>query len=295
MEYHEGSLGGAGGLPLFYRFWQREEPSCAVLVRVQGVGGHSGMYQPFVEAVVAHGYAVYGLDLRGHGRSAGRRGHIDRWSEYREDLRRFLVLVVAADPGRPMFLMGFSGGGLLVLDYALDHPVGLSGVVALSPALDVGIPASKRWLARLLSRLWPTYAADTSLDRTNVSRDTEAARRLLADPLAFHAATARYATEVFAAQHRVQARAAGLAVPLLILHGTADRQAPPAASRRFFDQVPIADKVYRLYPGAYHALDWETNREEVFADCIAWLDRHVPAETHQDQTPVLAAAAPGGR
>ena len=291
MDYDEGTFPGVSGLALFYRRWRPHGEPRAVLVRLQGIGGHSGMYQPFVDAVVPNGYAVYGLDLRGHGRSAGRRGHISSWCEYREDLRRFLRVVGAAEPGHPRFLVGFSLGGIVVLDYALEHPEDLHGVVALSPTLAAGVPRSKWLLARLLSGLWPTFSTTTGLDRTNLTRDQAAARRLLYDPLAFHTATARFATEVFAAQARVQARAAELAVPLLILLGAADRQALPGPTRRFFEQVRFADKEMHIYPGAYHFLDWEMNREEVFADCVGWLDRHLPASAAPALSPVLVSSS----
>ncbi len=121
-----------------------------------------------------------------------------------------------------------------------------------------------------LARIW--FADENAV----VREKADAVQAYRQDPLYFHTATARFATEVFAASERVQSRAADLAVPLLILHGTGDRQARPEASRRVFERVRSADKELHLYPGAYHALDWEPNREEVFADCVQWLERHLP-------------------
>jgi alpha-beta hydrolase superfamily lysophospholipase len=105
MEYREGTFLSKDRLKLFYRSWRPEAGLRAILVRLQGIGGHSGMFQTFVDYVSQYGFAVYGLDPRGHGRSEGRRGYINRWSEYQADLGCFLDLVKAAEPECPLFLV----------------------------------------------------------------------------------------------------------------------------------------------------------------------------------------------
>ncbi len=277
MEYSERTFPSRDGLQLFYRCWRPESDLRAVLIRLQGIGGHSGMYKTFVDYVIPRGFAVYGLDPRGHGRSEGRRGYINHWSEYQADLGSFRDLAEASEPERPLFLIGFSLGGIVVLDYALEHPEHLRGVVTLNPALHAGVPWIMRLLSHLLSGVWPTFSANTGLDNTNLTHDPAAARSLLEDPLYFKTATARLGTEVFAASERVQKRISNLSVPFLMLQGGGDRQAFPEANRIIFERVSNPDKEFHLYEGAYHSLDWETNREEVFADCVKWLDRHIAA------------------
>ncbi len=277
MESSERTFLSKDGLRLFYRTWRPEAKLRAVLVRLQGIGGHSGMYRSFVDWVIQRGYAVYGLDQRGHGRSEGRRGYINRWTEYQDDLGRFIDLVKAAEPDLPIFLVGFSLGGIVVLDFALKRPEQIQGVVTLNPALHAGIPWVKRRLSYLLSGIWPTLSANAGLDMNSLTRDPAAVKAILEDKLLFHTATARLATEVFAASERVQLQITNLMVPFLLLQGGGDRQAFANDNRIAFERVINPDKEFHLYEGALHFLDWETNREEVFTDCVQWLDQHSSA------------------
>ncbi|MGH7703703.1 MAG: alpha/beta hydrolase, partial [Gemmatimonadales bacterium] len=142
FEYQTGAFPGSGGLTLTYQSWRpRDRSPHAVVIAVHGLGDHSGLYAPGVEHLVPRGYAWYGFDLRGHGRSPGPRGHIQSWAEYREDLRAFLGLIGEMEPGRTRFLLGNSLGGLIVLDYALHYPESLDGVVAIGAPLGrIGVP-----------------------------------------------------------------------------------------------------------------------------------------------------------
>src|SRR5688572_12087092 len=113
---------GAGGVRLFRRCWRPAEPARAVVANVHGLGDHSGLYPTLVDHLVSRGITVHAPDLRGNGRSPGQRAYVARWEEFREDLRCFLEVVRAEDPGRPVFLLGNSLGGLIVLEYALHYP-----------------------------------------------------------------------------------------------------------------------------------------------------------------------------
>jgi alpha-beta hydrolase superfamily lysophospholipase len=141
MRHEEGRFAGVGGLQLYWRGWLPDAASLdpapqAVLALVHGVGEHSGRYRNLVGPLVEGGYPVYGYDQRGHGRSPGPRGHIERWADYRGDLRAFLGLVVQHAPGRPLVLYGHSMGSLVVLDYLLQRPVGLAGAIVSGVALQ---------------------------------------------------------------------------------------------------------------------------------------------------------------
>ena len=134
----------------------------------------------------------------------------------------------------PLYLLGMSLGGLVVLDYALHHPDGLRGVIALSPPLGaLGVPAPLLALGRVMSRVWPRFSLETAMDLSGLSRDPAIVERVLADPLFHRRGTARLSTEVTRTIARVQSEAGRFAVPLLVQHGAADRMVPPDGSRRF--------------------------------------------------------------
>jgi alpha-beta hydrolase superfamily lysophospholipase len=267
---------GHGGLELVYQRWRADGPPKAVLPIVHGFGEHSGRYGNVVDWFVPRGYSVYALDLRGHGRSPGKRGELRAFGDLREDVHAFLDLVREAEPGRPVFLMGHSMGGLIVLDYALHAPSGLAGVVASGPLLcEPGISPFLLWLCKVLTPVWPNLITEAGLDATALSRDPAVGEAYVNDPLVHGKGSPCMTNELMGAVEWTQAHAAELALPCLIVHGGADRLCDPQASRRFFDSVAFADKERIEYEGYYHEVFNELGKEQVFADIETWLERHL--------------------
>jgi alpha-beta hydrolase superfamily lysophospholipase len=268
----EATFVGADGLELACcAWWPADTPPRGAIASVHGLGDHTALYDVVFDHFVRRGWAVHGFDLRGNGRSPGRRGHVDAWALYRDDLGLFLQHVRRVHQGK-LVLLGTSLGGAIVLDYALHHPEHLAGVAAAAPALGrPNVPGWMLMLGRVLSRVWPTFSLETGLDLDGISRDAAALERITGDKLFHRMASARLSTELTAAGERVRAGAREFRVPLLLLHGSADRIVPPDATRMF---AALADPhlvEYREYPGAYHALFADTDREVVLADLERWV------------------------
>lgn len=280
--HREGSFQGVGGLDLYYQNWHPEGKVKAVLAIVHGLGGHSGLYKNIVEHLLPKDYAIYGLDLRGHGKSAGQRGYINAWSEFRDDVQTFLKLIKTQQPECPIFLFGHSMGGLIVLDYVLRYPENasaLQGVIAFAPSIGkVGVSPMRVLLGKLLSQVWPRFSLNTGIDISAGSRDEKVLATYTQDPLRHTRATARFATEFFTTLAWIHAHAAEWKLPLLILHGSADRVALPEGSESFYQKINYSDKLKIEYPGAYHDLHCDINYHEVITDLANWLDEHLPAE-----------------
>jgi len=280
IQHRESWFEGFQGLRLYCQSWHADQPSQAVLVLVPGLGGHSDLFTSLVQFFVPKGYTIYAYDLRGNGRSQGRRGHIDHWAEFREDLRRFLQWVQQQEPGSACFLLGHSLGGAIALDYVLHAPeeaARLQGVIALSPALgQVGVSPIKLVLGRLLSRLWPTFSLSTGFDLSASSRDPEYVAVATQDPLRHTWASARLSTEYFATIDWLQTHAPEWSLPLLMLQGEGDRVTLPEGSHTFFQQVTFADKEWQSYPEGYHELHNDLCAPVLFADLESWLIRHLP-------------------
>jgi alpha-beta hydrolase superfamily lysophospholipase len=224
------------------------------------------------DAVLPLGIELFAPDLRGNGRSPGQRGYLERWEDVREDLRRLIVWVRSERPSLPLFLLGNSLGGLVVLDYALHHPAGIRGVIAVAPPLgDLGVPRPLLALGRILSRVWPRFSLDTGMDLSGLARDPEVAARVLRDPLFHRKGTARLSTEVTATIERVHAGAPSFPVPVLVLHGAADRMVPPEGSRRFVAGGGQPDRGLIEYPEGYHALLADTDGRRVLEDIVQWM------------------------
>jgi alpha-beta hydrolase superfamily lysophospholipase len=281
MEHDEGYFQGSNELQLFYQRWRPIAGTPrAVIVMVHGDFAHSGWYENLPSHEVPRGYAVYAFDRRGWGRSPGQRGYINAWSEYLDDLEAILKLVRAEEPSSPVFLMGHTGSGIIVMEYALHHPEDIKGVFCVTPVLDISVfPAAVLSVAKVLSRIAPHLTVDMSrrvdagLDF--VSHDPDFIKFIRQDPLRNGKLTPRWIAEVAAAVGRVDNQAADFPVPLLFLIAGADRAAPPEASKQFFQRVAMKDKEMHEYTGAYANLLSETIHEEVLGDIDRWLDRHL--------------------
>jgi alpha-beta hydrolase superfamily lysophospholipase len=244
---------------------------------LHGIGGHSGQstYTHLINHLVPLGYALYGLDLRGHGRSQGRRGTINGWEDYRSDLRRLLQLIRGTESSQAVYLLGQSLGGLMVLEFALRYPQEVQGVIASAPALSVpNMSPLLVTLLKLLSPIWPHLVLKPSFDLTGVSRDAAEAQKLMDDPLTDPKLSPRLGVETLSALEWTLAHAADLQTPLLLIHGAADPITPPDGSQTFFNSVSFEDKTLKLYEGGYHHAFIDSNRQQVLADVAEWLQGH---------------------
>ena len=271
----EGMFQGANEVKLYYQSWHPQALAQAILVIVPGIGGHSGIFTNMVEYLIERNYSVYSFDLRGNGKSPGQRGYINSWAELRADLKAFLNLVTNQEPSLPLFLIGQSMGGTIALDYVLREKPKLQGLILMSPGLGLGVSPWKLWLGQLLSHLWPHFALDTGIDLSAGSRLPEQVAAFAQDPLRHSQGTARLATELLKTIAWIKAHGTELRVPLLILHGGADRVTLPESSRLFWSSLTLADKERREYSGSYHELHNDLNYREVLADMEDWLNRHL--------------------
>lgn len=274
-QNRSGTFQGAGKLELYYQSWHPQALAKAVLVVVHGHGGHSGIFTRLVEYLVDRDYIIYSFDLRGHGRSPGQRGYINSWAEYRADLAAFLQLIKTQESQLPLFLIGQSMGGTIVLDYLLKECQQLQGLILMSPALGLNVSPWKLLIGKMLSGIRPHFALDAGIDMSTVSRNLEVVAANAQDPLRHSQGTARLATELLRTIDWVNAHAGDLQVPLLMLHGGGDRVTPLASSRIFVERTTIADTEMREYPDSYHELHNDLNYLEVLADINDWLERHL--------------------
>lgn len=284
MIYHSaGTFQGVEGLELYYQSWTPPGKVRAILAIVHGLGAHSSLYTNIIEYLLPKQYAVYSYDMRGHGRSPGARGYINKWAEYRDDLQAFLKLIQQQHAQQPIFLLGHSMGGLVVIDYTLRYPQKaskLQGIITIAPSIgEVGVSPLKLLLGKILSRIYPRFSLDAGLDITAGSRDESILASYTQDKLRHRRGTARLSTEFFNTLAWVQSHVKEWCRPLLILHGSADRITLAASSEIFYQQINYPDKLRIEYPGAYHDLYCDINYKEVLGDLNNWLEKHLPIET----------------
>jgi alpha-beta hydrolase superfamily lysophospholipase len=256
----------------------RPDPTAVVAV-VHGYGDHGGRYAWLGEDLAARGHALYACDLRGHGHATGRRGQIGRFDEYLVDTEAFLDEVRRAQPGKPLFLLGHSMGGLVCARLAEVRPPQVAGLVLSSPFLQLAeaVPPSRVVGLKALAKVWPNRDIGNTVRAEQISHDRSVVEAYVTDPLVHHVAPARWAAQVLSAQDVTMAEAEKIVLPLLVLYGTEDHVVDVAFIEALYDRAASADKRILRYEGFYHECFNETGRERVFDDLAAWLEQRLPA------------------
>jgi acylglycerol lipase len=301
VRHATGFLQGAGGRRIFWQTWSPEGATRAVIVLVHGASEHSDRYGHVADALVQDGYAVHALDHRGHGRSDGPRGVIDRLDSAVSDVDQLVLEAGEQHPGAPVYMLGHSMGGTVALAYAIRFAPDerLAGLILSGPlAALAAAPAPLRLIGRLLSVVAPNTPL-VAIDASQVSRDPEVVNDYVSDPLVYHGKLpARTVAELAAAIETFPARVPEITVPTLILYGTADGLCPTDGSRMLAERIGAEDKTIKAYDGLYHEILNEPEQAEVLADIRSWLGARVAAAAAGDATmgidPTGEAAAPAG-
>ncbi len=244
-----------------------------------GLGEHSARYWHVEERLASHGYDVASYDLRGHGRSGGRRGDAPGFQAFLDDLAQIVATVnerraLASPAPGPLFLYGHSLGGLITLRFLQDRrDPSVSGAIAASPWLQLAF-APQRWkllLAAITRWVCPGYRQITGLDPSRLSRDAEFLAAMPDLHLSHHQLSARLFYEIRQSCTALLTGAAKIPYPLLLLHGQADPVTSWMATNDFFQAAVSPDKTLKLYPGVFHETHNDLDREEVLTDIVSWL------------------------
>ncbi|WP_404338343.1 lysophospholipase [Sphingomonas sp. MMS12-HWE2-04] len=275
MEVEERTFDSAGDVTIFYRRWEPEGTPRAVVVICHGVNSHGGQYVWAAEQLVGQGYAVFALDLRGRGRSEGERFYVEDIADYVADVAGTIALAKGTHPGLKLFLLGHSAGGVTAASYALDHQAEIDGFICESFAFQVPAPGFALAAIKGLSHLAPRLGV-LKLKNEDFSRDPAWVATLNADPLIKdEVQPAATVAALVRADERLREDFPTITLPVLILHGTADKATVCAGSEFFFETVGSPDKAIHLYPDHYHDLLADLGKEEVMGDIVAWLEAHL--------------------
>ena len=265
------------GLNIYFRSWRPAGKARGVVVVVPGFNSHSGYYQWVADQLTGAGFATYAVDLRGRGKSDGERFYVQQFADYVSDVASVVTLVKSREPQLPVFLLGHSAGGVVACIYTIEHQQDLAGLICESFAHQV--PASDFALAvfKGLSHVAP-HAHVLRLKNEDFSRDSEAVRAMNADPLIAHETQpTQTLAEMVRADERLKKEFPLITLPVLILHGTADKATRPSGSQLFFDTTGSKDKTLKLYDGHFHDLLNDVGKETVMKDITAWIDAHLRA------------------
>jgi alpha-beta hydrolase superfamily lysophospholipase len=235
---------------------------------------HSGRYENVINHFVPLGYAAYGIDHIGHGKSEGTRVYVERFDDYTNTLKVYFDKIRVWQPGKPIFLVGHSMGGLISAVYLLAHQAELAGAVLSGPAVKIPshVTPPILFVGKILSALIPKFGL-LALEADGVSRDPAVVQAYVSDPLVYRGKmTARLAAEMLEAMQTIRDQAARITLPIMIVQGSADRLVNPAGAQMLYDAVSSADKEIRIYDGFYHEVFNEPEHDRVLHDIELWLE-----------------------
>ena len=303
MHHEAFWLNASDATPLYVNRWFADEAPKAIVMIAHGMAEHSGRYGRLAAALVQAGFAVYGHDQRGHGRSAehGISGHYadqDGWSKVVSDLACINHHIRQQYPDTPIFLLAHSMGSYIGQAYLMQHSCSLQGAILCgsnfqSAALyrSAGLIARlERWRlgpngrSRLLNYLsfgsFNNAFKPVKTDFDWLSRDPEEVDRYVNDPLCGFIATTQLWIDLLGGLATISATKAlsqiDPGLPLLVIGGDCD---PVSAGKRLNDLAGalkvagLKNVELKTYPGARHELLNESNRAEVTAYLITWLDK----------------------
>lgn len=279
VKLDEGYFKSADDLDLFWRAWssaEGDEPK-AIIALQHGYAEHTGRYHHVASALVRHGFAVFGIDARGHGKSQGTRGHVERWDEYVDDFDRTISEAKDRFGDLPVIVLGHSNGGLIALRHALNKPGRAITYIVTSPycGLALDVPAAKDIGGRVLSKVWPSLSMATGLPPESVSQNQDVVRDYIEDPLVFATTTPRNYAETRRAHRDLMNRAPEIEVPFLFLVAGSDELVDPDATEKVYHLLGSADRELEIFPQLYHEILNEDAWPEITGRIVEWIERHM--------------------
>lgn len=288
--YENGYIKNKRAIKLFYQVWQVPQPVMNVIV-VHGVGEHSGRYEEFAHFLASKNISVYAFDLHGYGKSAGKRGHVRRFTDYADDVATFTEFVHSryAGDGKKFFLLAHSLGAIISI-IALHRStanLGCAGLVISGPPFKLcfSLPSWLHKVEALLSSFFPALTVqEKRIELNMLTHDTEKIEAFRKDPYRHYKRSLRFITEYFKGEKAAYAAAHELAIPILILQGAADTVIDVAKVKDFYHALTEPDKTLIVYPEMYHEVLNELERERVYSDVLGWLMMRVLDDTHELET-----------
>ncbi|MHA1616595.1 MAG: lysophospholipase [Candidatus Njordarchaeales archaeon] len=264
------------GIKFYYRLWAPIGALKGVIVGIHGYAEHSGRYSHVGEFLASNGYAFYMQDLRGHGKSEGERGYIDKFSDFVDDVLEFTEMVMKENNVDKVFLFGHSMGGLIATIFAIEHGDILRGLILSGPALatSIEIKGPRLALLKLLAKIRPKYRPEIVIDPSLLTNDPKVNEAYVKDPLVFKRGTIRLLDEMLKAMNYALENAHKITVPVLILHGKEDKIVPPTASQELYERIASQDKELILMEGIKHEVLNDIKKEEALRKIVEWLNNH---------------------
>lgn len=259
---------------LFFREIVPKGEVKGVICLVHGLGDHSGWFKALFDFFVSNNFAILTFDLRGHGKSDGKRGHITSYEVLIKDIDLLLNIAKKNFKGIPLFLYGHSFGGNQVLNYVLRYHPDINGIIVSAPWLRLYSNPSKvkLYFTFLMSKIKPSFIVKNVVEGSNLSHNPDIAINQKKDPLVHNFVSASLFTNAYKAGEWAIDNASNIDIPLLLFHGDSDKITSHIASESFIKKAPSNLTTFKLWKGLYHSLHNEISNRDIFINILNWVN-----------------------
>ncbi|WII72890.1 alpha/beta hydrolase [Bdellovibrio sp. 22V] len=272
----EGFFKGYQDINLFFQIWENPEARGTIIIN-HGHGEHSESYHRLIKAFENDKWSFYGWDLRGHGRSDGRRGYVENFDDYCKDYKIFLDMVLKEEKVRkgPVILFCHSMGGLIQLKTMLRNPdIPCDGIIVSAPLLGVSVPVPvyKAKGAALMNVILPKITMSNELSNDMLTRDPDVIREYEQDALRHNRVSPGAFLGFLESFEYVRPRANEITKPALFILPENDPVVSTPEGKAFYERLGSSHKELYVYPDSKHELVNDINRQTVYADIKKFLD-----------------------
>lgn len=274
----EGQFKGSDQTELFFQTWTPDKVR-GVFIITHGLAEHSECYHPLAKIMAEDGWQVFAWDMRGHGRSEGKRGFAKDISYFIDDLDVFVKLVRKQAPGQNIAFFGHSMGGLCTIRYIQTRMPEYAALVLSSPALglSVAVPKFKETLAHVAQKWMPTLTMHNEIKYSDLTRDTEMIKSYGTDSLRHDKISPGIFLSMVSNFERALEDAQEIEGPVLMQLAGEDKIVSSDASRTFFEKLPNKKNQLMLYPQNYHEIYNDLDRDQVIADLKKFIHPYLGA------------------
>jgi alpha-beta hydrolase superfamily lysophospholipase len=258
---------------VFAQAWLPEKDPGGIVNLIHGMGEHSGRYSRWGNLFADSGYALFAMDLFGHGKTEGKKGHVKSYQLLLDQVDLMLRKTEELFPGIPRILYGHSMGGNIAINYAISKAPAISALIASSPWLRLVIPVSlaEQIFSKFANSLMPGLRVKAKgIGAERLSHDPEHWEDLRSDPLMHRLISARYAYEVINRGEYALKHVYRINKPFLLMHGNADEVTSHKASEAFVANTSAGTQL-KIWEGLRHELHNEIEYKEVFAYVLQWI------------------------
>ncbi len=273
MTHNEFNIKAYDNINLFGQCWLPEGETKAVINLIHGIGEHSTRYALMAEYYTEKGIAIYAIDYRGHGKSEGKRGHTPEYESLMKDIDILMEYSAKDNSCKKIFIYGHSLGGNLVLNYVLRRQPKITGVIASGPWLKLAFEPSKFDVALggFVKKIYPAFTQKTKFELSDFSRNEANNTTYEKDDLVHGLISVSLFFGAREAAKWALDNANKMPVPLLLMHGSADKMTSPDGSKEFASKTDKAE--IKIWDGFYHEIHNEKENQQVYDWVINWIEK----------------------